>query len=106
MEWIIHILIYGGVVIALFSCIGVLVMPGVNEKLHYLAPPSTLSVGLIAAAIVLEEGSSQATVKAILCALILFITNPVLTHATARAARIRASGHWAVQEKDDRKQAG
>ncbi|HLH30952.1 MAG TPA: monovalent cation/H(+) antiporter subunit G [Terriglobia bacterium] len=103
MERFIHILIYAAIVIALFSVLGLLVMEDLNEKLHYLAPPATWSVALITAAIVLEEGASEATVKAILCALILLVTNPVLTHATARAARIREFGHWVSTKKDERR---
>jgi len=47
MERLIHVLIYAGVAIALFSTIGILIMEDVNEKLHYLSPLSILSVGLI-----------------------------------------------------------
>mgnify|MGYP003290967187 CR=1 FL=1 len=34
----------------------------------------------------------------ILVALVLVVTNPVLSHATARAARIRQFGEWTVQD--------
>ena len=105
MERFIHILIYAGAAIALLSSVGLLAMEGVNNKLHYLAPPSTLSGGLITAAIVLQEGRSEAAIKAVLCAVVLLITNPVLTHATARAARIREYGHW-ISNKEERRQAG
>jgi len=47
---------------------------------------------------VLEESFSAAGIKALLVALVLLATNPVLTHATARAARVRALGEWTVQE--------
>ena len=56
---------------------------------------------LLAAAIVVNEGFSSAGVKAILVALALLVTNPVLTHATARAARIRQFGEWTVQEAEE-----
>ena len=105
---IIRILLFAGVAIALFSTIGVLVMKDVNEKLHYLAPPATLSVFIIAIAIAMEEGWSQATGKALFCAVALALMNPVLTHATARAARIREFGHWVSQpeESEPKRQAG
>jgi len=104
MQTIIHLLLYAGIATALFSSIGVLVMRNVNDRLHYLGPSGTLSISLVAAAIVLQEGASQATTKAILCAVIVFVTNPVLTHATARAARIRELGDW--QKPEDRRKAG
>ena len=92
-----NILLYAAVATALFSTVGLLVMKGVNERLHYLAPPSTVSVSLIAVAIALQEGLSQATTKAALSAVALALMNAVLTHATARAARIREHGHWVSQ---------
>ncbi len=105
---IIRILLYASVAIALFSTIGVLVMSNLNEKLHYLAPPATLSVFMIATAIAIEEGWSQATAKAFFCAVALALLNPVLTHATARAARVREFGHWVSrpEESERERQAG
>lgn len=105
---IIKILLYAAVGIALFSTVGILIMKDVNDKLHYLAPPATVSVLLIAGAIAIEEGWSQATGKAIFCAVALALMNPVLTHATARAARIRELGHWNSRPNDsqNKRQAG
>jgi monovalent cation/proton antiporter MnhG/PhaG subunit len=89
-----------GVAAALLSCLGVLVMGNAYDRLHYTAPAATLAPALLAAAIVLEEGLSAVAVKALLVALVLVATNPVLSHATARAARIRQFGHWSVQEHE------
>ena len=54
----------------------------------------------IAAAVVLEERLSAAGIKALLIALVLVVTNPVLGHATARAARIREHGQWTVRDEE------
>jgi multisubunit Na+/H+ antiporter MnhG subunit len=54
----------------------------------------------IAAAMVLEERLSAAGIKAVLIALVLVGTNPVLGHATARAARIREHGQWMVRDEE------
>ena len=89
-----------GVAAALLSCLGVLVMRDAYDRLHYTAPAATLAPVLLAAAVVLEEGLSAVGVKALLVALVLVATNPVLSHATARAARIRQFGHWSVQEHE------
>jgi monovalent cation/proton antiporter MnhG/PhaG subunit len=83
-----------GVAATLLSCIGVLVMPNVFDRLHYTAPASTLGAFAIAVSIVVQEGWAAASVKAMLVFVLLVTTNPVLTHATARAARIRQFGHW------------
>ena len=87
-----------GVGVTLASCVGVLVMRDAYDRLHYTAPAATIAPLAIAAAIVLQERLSAAGIKALLVALALLVTNPVLTHATARAARIRQLGEWTVQE--------
>ncbi len=106
MDRLIHILIEAAVAVSLFSTIGILVMEDINDKLHYLAVPATVGIALITIAIVLQEGLSQASIKAFLCALIVLVTNPVVTHATARAARIREFGHWISPPKEPRQRAG
>ena len=83
-----------GVAVTLLSCLGVLVMPNVFDRLHYTAPASTVGALGIALSIVVEEGWAAASVKAMLIFVLLVTTNPVLTHATARAARVRQFGHW------------
>ena len=83
-----------GVAATLLSCLGVFVMPNVFDRLHYTAPASTVGALGIALSIVVEEGWAAASVKAMLIFVLLLTTNPVLTHATARAARIRQFGHW------------
>jgi monovalent cation/proton antiporter MnhG/PhaG subunit len=88
------ILLAVGVGVELFCCVGVLVMRDLYDKLHYTAPATTIGSLAIAAAVVVQESFSQAGIKAILVFLILLVTNPVLSHATARAARVRELGHW------------
>ena len=73
---------------------GIVVSGDVYRRLHFLAPAATLGVIAVAAAIVLAEGFGQAGVKAILTAAVLFVMNPILTHATARAARSHERGRW------------
>jgi monovalent cation/proton antiporter MnhG/PhaG subunit len=89
-----------GVGATFLSCVGVLVMRNAYDRLHYTAPASTIAPVAIAAAVVLEERLSAAGIKAVLVALVLLITNPVLGHATARAARIRELGEWTIREEE------
>ena len=89
-----------GVGITLLSCVGVLVMRNPYDRLHYTAPAAVLAPVAIAAAVVLEERLSAAGIKAVLVAIVLVTTNPVLGHATARAARIRQFGEWTVREQE------
>lgn len=95
------VLLVLGVGIELACCVGVLVMRGVYDKLHYTAPATTLGAFAIAGAVVLREQVVQFGIKSVLVALVLLITNPLLSHATARAARIRRYGAWTTQEEED-----
>jgi len=83
-----------GIGVTLASCLGVLLMRNAYDRLHYTAPATTLAPLAVAAAVLVAEGPSAAGVKAVLVAIVLLVTNPVLTHATARAARIRKFGEW------------
>jgi multicomponent Na+:H+ antiporter subunit G len=72
------------------ACVaGVLVAPGAFAKLHFTAPASTLAPGAVAAALIVAGTPSGVAIKAVLIAVVLGVTNPVLAHATARAARAR-----------------
>ena len=90
-----------GVGTELACCVGVLVMRGVYDKLHYTAPATTLGTFAIAGAVLLRTGVVQYGIKALLVALALSLTNPVRTHATARAARIRRFGHWTTRAEEE-----
>jgi monovalent cation/proton antiporter MnhG/PhaG subunit len=93
-EVVADVLLGLGVLVTLICCVGVLAMPNVFDRLHYTAPATTVGAFAIALSIVVEEGRSAASVKALIVFVLLLVTNPVLSHATARAARIRQFGHW------------
>jgi len=50
---------------------------------------------------VIQEGWSVETGKTVLVLFVLLLVNAVLTHATARAARVRQYGHWSPQTTED-----
>ena len=104
-EVVVAVLLTGGVASVLLSCLGVLVMRDALDRLHFTAPAATIGPVLIAAAVLVEEPLSSAGIKAVLVALLIFVTTPVLSHATARAARIREHGRWRMLphelEKDE-----
>jgi multicomponent Na+:H+ antiporter subunit G len=78
----------------LLTAIGILTSRNVYQRLHYLAPASTVGVVAVAAAIVVQEGLDQAGIKAVVTAAVLFVVNPILTHVFARAARVHQRGRW------------
>lgn len=83
------LLLVGAAFVCLFSCAGLVAMKGFYNKLHYLAPPAILGTGAVAVAIVVQEGWSSSSIKALLVLLVMVVANPVLTHAAARAFYLR-----------------
>jgi monovalent cation/proton antiporter MnhG/PhaG subunit len=87
--------------VTILSCVGLFAVRGVFDRLHMTGPASTLPPVAIALAIALDESpASAAGIKAILVALILLGLNPVLVHATARAAIVRQCGRWRLVPED------
>jgi multicomponent Na+:H+ antiporter subunit G len=94
------LLLVVGVAVGLISALGVLVMRGAFDRLHY-TDTAGLGAVLISAAVAVREGlSSQIGMKAVLLAVIFLVTSPVIAHLTARAARLRASGDLRPQETE------
>jgi multicomponent Na+:H+ antiporter subunit G len=81
-------LLIAGTALTVACSIGVLVMPTVYDRIHYLGPVSVVVPVLIAAAVVVDQGLSPLGIKAMLVALLLATTGPIVGHATARAAAI------------------
>ena len=94
MTVVAYVLLTIGVAVTLMSCLGVLVMPNVFDRLHYTSPATTLGAFAVALAVVVAQGWAAASAKAMLVFALLLVSGSVVTHATARAARIRQFGHW------------
>lgn len=82
------------VMLTLISAVGVMVMRDPLQRLHYVAPPATLGALLLTVAVFLDEPQKQAGLKTLLVTVVLSLMNAVVTHATARAVRIRELGRW------------
>jgi multicomponent Na+:H+ antiporter subunit G len=106
MTWpiaIILVLLAIGVGVALLCSLGVLVISDVFNRLHYVGPATILGLPAIAAAVVVAEGFSASGIKAMLIAVVVLATSPVLTQVTARAARarlLRVEGTWPGAEDE------
>jgi multicomponent Na+:H+ antiporter subunit G len=103
-EIITAVLLAAGVTVELLCCLGLLVMRNAFDRLHYLGPAATLGPVFIGAAVLVRHSSAQACLKVVLIVALLMIINPVLTHATAWAARIREAGRLDSTD-DERKTA-
>ena len=104
MTWqtiVADVLLALGVAIELLSCLGLLVMDNVFDRLHYVGPASTLGPIAIAGAVLFVECGSMSGLKVILIAVVLVGGGPVVSHATARAARVRRFGHWQAQPEEE-----
>lgn len=75
-------------------CSALLLFRDLFQRLHYLSVVTTVSTFTLLVAVVIKEGAGQATMKAILSFIVLLLINAVLSHATARAARVREFGQW------------
>src|SRR5205823_1374963 len=48
------------VIVQLLACVGILVMPNLNDRVHFLGPASTVGPLLVAGAVVIRESLSHA----------------------------------------------
>jgi multisubunit Na+/H+ antiporter MnhG subunit len=77
---------------ALVCVAGVVVMRTSLDRLHYAAAATTLPAFFVLAAVLVREHVSSGGLGAIAAVALLFLLNPVLVVATARAIR-RVEGH-------------
>lgn len=95
-------LLLAGVVVILLSCIGVLVAPGAFEKLHFAAPASSFGGLLVGVGLAVEAAAFTPAFKDVFTVIVLAVTGPVVTTATARAVRARDQRRD-DQGRDDRR---
>lgn len=93
-------------IIVLGSSIGILVMRGVYRKLHYVTPAAVMAPLAVGLAVLAESGWSINTLQTWLTLAFIIVSAPYLSHATARAARIRETGDWRSVPGDRRSVTG
>jgi monovalent cation/proton antiporter MnhG/PhaG subunit len=77
-----------------FVCaVGVLSVRDAYQRLQLCSPITAVATSLIAAAVWIDDPDWQSRIKAALVMVVLFFMNAILSHATARAIRIRDIGH-------------
>lgn len=86
---VVDVLVGVAVTLNLASAIGAMVMRDAYQRLHFLAPPSSLAPFLLTVALFIGVPDRQAGFKMLLVLVLVNAINGVVTHATARAARIR-----------------
>lgn len=83
----VDVLLALGVAAELLCVVGVLVMRTTLDRLHYTGAATTVPAVLVLVAVLVREHLSAAGLQAIATVALLFLTNPVLVIATARAVR-------------------
>lgn len=93
MTLVIDILSWFCLVAGSFFCltgaIGLLRMPDFFTRMHAASVTDTLGAGLVLLGLMLQAGFTLVTVKLMMIALLIIITNPTASHALARAALLR-----------------
>jgi multisubunit Na+/H+ antiporter MnhG subunit len=84
-EVVAGVLLFAGVGLELAAALGVAAMRGVLQRVHYTGLAMLGSVP-IAAAVVVRESFSLASIGPLLLCAYLLISSPLLAHVTARAA--------------------
>jgi multicomponent Na+:H+ antiporter subunit G len=96
----IDVLLAVGVASSLVSAAGLLLVRDPADQLHFTGPPTVVAPVAIAVAVLVEEPLSSAGVKALLVAVVMLLTGPVLVHATARAALVRERGRFVIHSRE------
>lgn len=86
-DLLVDVLLTLGVACQIICCVGVVVMRSVYDRLHYAGAGATLGPIFIGAAVLIRESVSAGGLETIATVALVVLLNPVLTIATARAAR-------------------
>lgn len=89
------------VAITLASVVGMMRMRDPYQRMHFIAPPASLSAILITIAIFLQQGRKPESFKALFATLVLIGMNTVVTHAAARAFRVAETKNWRPLEGEE-----
>ncbi len=81
--------------LCLLCGLGLAVVRDPYQRLHFASPVTSVAVPLVVVAVWVEDPQWQSRVKATLVAVVLFLMNAVLSHATARAVRVRQVDRFA-----------
>jgi monovalent cation/proton antiporter MnhG/PhaG subunit len=100
-DWIEDVLLALGVGCELLCVLGLLLMRNALARLHYSMAATTVGLILIVAAVVVHESFKQPGINAIAVGAFLFLLNPLLANATARAIRRRELGEIAARSEEE-----
>jgi monovalent cation/proton antiporter MnhG/PhaG subunit len=85
----VDVLLALGVTAELLCCVGLVVMRTTADRLHYVSAAYTVGPFFVLAALLVREQLSQIGLDSLAAVFLLFLIGPIVTHATARALRVR-----------------
>lgn len=86
MIWIVVAPIAAGLFFLVVAAIGMVRMPDVFSRSHALALTDTLGASLVLLGLALHQGWTLTAGKTVVVLILLLLLNPVISHATLRAA--------------------
>lgn len=81
------------------GCAGIMTMRGAAARLHFVNAATLIAPPLVMAAVLTEEGFSEAGLTAILIVAVLLIQGPVVAHVIGRAIH----SHERLPVREERK---
>ena len=94
MEILAIIFIVAGLFFLIIAAIGMIRLPDVFSRSHAVSLTDSLGAFLILVGIALHEGPGTNMLKILVVLALLYIINPVITHATVRAALRSGLKSW------------
>lgn len=86
MNWLTIILIVIGLFFLIVGSIGMLRLPDVFSRAHALSLTDSLGAFFVLAGLAVHQGISANLLKILVVLGLIYLLNPVVTHATIRAA--------------------
>ena len=83
-----------GLLFDLFGCIGLVRLPDVYNRLQAATKCVTLGTCFILSGVMVMNGVSALSVKALVCMIFILITSPTAAHAIARGAHLSGVKLW------------
>jgi multicomponent Na+:H+ antiporter subunit G len=91
-------LVLSGLGFLIVAAIGMLRLPDLFTRSHALGMTDTLGVGLVLVGLAVHQGMTANALKTLLILVLLYHLNPVITHATVRAALRAGLTPWRRKE--------
>ena len=81
---IVLVLLFAGLAMLLLSAVALLVLPGPYQRLHALAPATSLGLPMLCLALAVDAGPGRSAVKFLVVAALAAVSSPVVGVAVGR----------------------